>query len=82
MAKARGAERARPGAETMDGDGAGGTPSAQAPFGAIPAWWRDGFRSQTDAGTRTRDELYAEAVKLGVKGRSTMSKAELERAVR
>jgi len=30
---------------------------------------------------RTRDQLYQEARKLGVKGRSTMTKAQLERAV-
>jgi hypothetical protein len=30
---------------------------------------------------RTRDQLYAEARKLGVRGRSRMSKAELQRAV-
>lgn len=36
----------------------------------------------TGGDSRTRDELYAEAMKLGVKGRSSMSKAELARAVR
>jgi hypothetical protein len=30
---------------------------------------------------RTRDELYSEARKRGIKGRSKMSKAELQRAV-
>jgi hypothetical protein len=30
---------------------------------------------------RTRDQLYKEARRLGVKGRSTMTKAQLERAV-
>jgi hypothetical protein len=30
---------------------------------------------------RTRDQLYAEARKLGVRGRSQMSKSELQRAV-
>jgi hypothetical protein len=32
--------------------------------------------------TRTRDELYADAARLGIKGRSKMTKAELEKAVR
>jgi hypothetical protein len=31
---------------------------------------------------RTRDELYADAARLGIKGRSKMTKAELEKAVR
>ena len=43
---------------------------------------RGGLRSHTGEGGRTRDQLYAEAVKMDVKGRSTMSKAQLERAVR
>ena len=30
---------------------------------------------------RTRDQLYAEAKKLGIEGRSSMNKAQLERAV-
>jgi hypothetical protein len=32
--------------------------------------------------TRTKDELYADAARLGIKGRSKMTKAELEKAVR
>jgi hypothetical protein len=31
---------------------------------------------------RTKDELYADATRLGIKGRSKMTKAELEKAVR
>jgi hypothetical protein len=31
---------------------------------------------------RSKDELYAEAQRLGVKGRSTMTKSELEKAIR
>lgn len=31
---------------------------------------------------RTRDELYADAARLGIKGRSRMTKAELEKALR
>ena len=42
---------------------------------------RGGLRSHRGAGGRTRDQLYAEAQKLGVKGRSTMTKAELQKAV-
>lgn len=42
---------------------------------------RGGLRSHSGARGRTRDQLYAEARKKGVKGRSTMTKAELERAV-
>lgn len=43
---------------------------------------RGGKRSHSGAGGRTRDQLYAEARSRGVKGRSKMSKAELERALR
>jgi hypothetical protein len=42
---------------------------------------RGGLRSHTGPGGRTRDQLYNEARAKGVKGRSKMSKAELERAV-
>lgn len=42
---------------------------------------RGGLRSHSGAGGRTRDQLYAEARTKGVKGRSRMTKAELERAV-
>jgi len=42
---------------------------------------RGGLRSHSGAGGRTRDQLYAEARKKGVKGRSRMTKAQLERAV-
>jgi hypothetical protein len=42
---------------------------------------RGGLRSHEGSGGRTRDQLYEEAKKKNVKGRSTMSKAELERAV-
>ena len=43
---------------------------------------RGGRRSGTnrDKG-RTRDQLYGEAQKLGIDGRSTMNKAQLQRAV-
>ncbi len=43
---------------------------------------RGGERSGTDRPRgRTKDQLYAEAKKLNVRGRSSMSKAELKRAV-
>ena len=42
---------------------------------------RGGLRSHRGAGGRTRDQLYSEARTKGVKGRSKMNKAELERAV-
>ena len=42
---------------------------------------RGGLRSHRGAGGRTKDQLYAEARKKNVKGRSSMTKAELERAV-
>ena len=42
---------------------------------------RGGLRSHSGAGGRTYDQLYAEAAKKNIKGRSTMNKAQLERAV-
>ncbi len=42
---------------------------------------RGGLRSHRGPGGRTRDQLYSEARRKGVKGRSKMTKAELERAV-
>ena len=42
---------------------------------------RGGLRSGSGGGGRTKDQLYAEARSKNVKGRSRMSKAELERAV-
>lgn len=42
---------------------------------------RGGLRSHRGPGGRTRDQLYAEARRRGVKGRSRMTKAELEEAV-
>ena len=42
---------------------------------------RGGLRSHRGAGGRTKDQLYAEARHKGIKGRSKMTKAELERAV-
>jgi hypothetical protein len=42
---------------------------------------RGGKRSHTGAAGRTRDQLYAEAKRRNIKGRSAMTKAELEKAV-
>jgi len=42
---------------------------------------RGGLRSHSGSGGPTRDQLYAEAKRRGVEGRSKMSKAELEKAV-
>ena len=42
---------------------------------------RGGLRSHRGAGGPTKAQLYAEARRRGVKGRSTMSKAQLARAV-
>lgn len=42
---------------------------------------RGGLRSHRGEGGRTRDQLYAEAQKKNVEGRSKMNKAQLERAV-
>jgi hypothetical protein len=42
---------------------------------------RGGLRSHRGPGGRTRDQLYNEAREKGVKGRSKMNKAQLERAV-
>ena len=42
---------------------------------------RGGLRSHKGEGGRTRDQLYEEAKRKGVKGRSKLNKAQLERAV-
>jgi 3-hydroxyisobutyrate dehydrogenase-like beta-hydroxyacid dehydrogenase len=43
---------------------------------------RGGQRSGTDRPKgRTRDQLYAEAKNLGIEGRSSMNKAQLQRAI-
>ena len=42
---------------------------------------RGGLRSHKGAGGRTKAQLYEEARRKGVEGRSKMTKAELERAV-
>lgn len=47
----------------------------------MPAPRRGGQRSHRGQGGRTRDQLYEEARRKGIHGRSTMTKDELERAV-
>jgi plasmid stabilization system protein ParE len=42
---------------------------------------RGGLRSHRGAGGRTRDQLYEEAKRKGIAGRSKMTKQQLERAV-
>lgn len=42
---------------------------------------RGGLRSHRGSGGRTKDQLYAEAKKKNIHGRSSMTKAELEKAV-
>ncbi len=42
---------------------------------------RGGLRSHRGRGGRTRDQLYEEARRQNIKGRSKMNKAQLERAV-
>ncbi len=42
---------------------------------------RGGLRSHRRSGGRTRDQLYEEARRKGVKGRSKMNKSQLESAV-
>ena len=42
---------------------------------------RGGLRSHRGPGGRTRDQLYEEARRRGVEGRSKMTKAQLERAL-
>jgi len=42
---------------------------------------RGGLRSHSGARGRTKDQLYAEARKKNIKGRSSMTKAQLEKAV-
>jgi hypothetical protein len=42
---------------------------------------RGGLRSHRGAGGRTRDQLYEDARRRGIKGRSKMTKAQLQKAV-
>lgn len=42
---------------------------------------RGGLRSHSGSGGRTKEQLYQEAKRRGIEGRSTMTKAQLQRAV-
>ena len=42
---------------------------------------RGGLRSHRGPGGRTKEQLYQEAKRKGIEGRSTMTKAQLQRAV-
>ena len=42
---------------------------------------RGGLRSHTGAQGRTKEQLYADAKRAGIKGRSTMTKAQLRKAL-
>jgi hypothetical protein len=42
---------------------------------------RGGMRSHTGAGGQTKEQLYSEAKRRNIKGRSSMSKAQLEKAL-
>ena len=42
---------------------------------------RGGLRSGSGPGGRTKEQLYSEAKRRGIKGRSRMNKAQLQRAV-
>lgn len=55
--------------------------ASQASRQDISSGRRGGLRSGHGSGGRTREQLYQEAKRKNVKGRSSMNKAELERAV-
>ena len=55
--------------------------SSRTSTAGISSGRRGGLRSHHGPGGRTRDQLYEEARRRGIKGRSAMSKAELEKAV-
>jgi hypothetical protein len=49
--------------------------------GDISSGRRGGLRSHSGAAGRTKEQLYAEARKRNIKGRSSMTKAQLERVL-
>lgn len=54
---------------------------SKASISDISSGRRGGLRSHRGPGGRTRDQLYEEARRRGVRGRSKMSKAQLKEAV-
>ncbi|HEX5613820.1 MAG TPA: plasmid stabilization protein [Acidimicrobiia bacterium] len=57
------------------------TESSRTSTDDISSGRRGGLRSHRGPGGRTRDQLYNEARQKNIRGRSKMTKAELERAV-
>jgi hypothetical protein len=55
--------------------------SSRSSTGGRSASSRGGKRSGSGPGGRTREQLYNDAKRLGIEGRSNMSKAQLQRAV-
>ena len=55
--------------------------SSRSSIDDISSGRRGGIRSPKGPGGRTREQLYNEAKDKGIKGRSKMNKAELEKAV-
>ena len=80
MPRSKGVHRChrRPGASSANGEA---RESSKTSTNDISSGRRGGLRSHRGPGGRTRDQLYEEARQRGIKGRSKMSKAQLERAV-
>jgi hypothetical protein len=55
--------------------------SSRSSIDDISSAQRGGRRSHSGPGGRTRDQLYNDAKRLGIEGRSKMSKSQLHRAV-
>ncbi len=71
-------------ARTVNKERAGAGEAGQASrtsINDISSGRRGGLRSHHGAGGRTRDQLYEEAIRRGISGRSKMSKRQLEDAV-
>jgi hypothetical protein len=56
--------------------------SSRSSVADISSGRRGGLRSRSGPGGRTYEQLYNEAKQAGIQGRSRMSKAELERALK
>jgi hypothetical protein len=55
--------------------------SSRSSIDDISSSQRGGRRSHSGPGGRTRDQLYNDAKRMGIEGRSKMSKSQLQRAV-